>query len=185
MIWKIIVEIIVAFVPNKNTKTKLRLNLRNFWSRLKVKRRVMYFGKDVRCGKALQVNKTTYLGDYSSIGSGRILGSGDFYFGAHSSTGDDLLVLTDNHNYQGIMLPYDDTCNPKGVTVGESCWIGARVTLLPGCNLGEGCIVQAGSVVHGIFPPLSIIGGNPAQIFKYRNKEHYEALKAKSAFYKF
>ena len=51
------------------------------------------------------------------------------------------------------------------------------------CKIGEGAIIQGGAVVHGEIPPLAIAGGNPAKVFKYRNKEHYEQLKKENKFF--
>ena len=45
-----------------------------------------------------------------------------------------------------------------------------------------GVIVQAGSVVHGKIPALSIAGGNPAKPFAVRDAGHYNALKQKGAY---
>ena len=50
------------------------------------------------------------------------------------------------------------------VDVGRNCFIGARAMLLPGTALGDGCIVGAGAVVKGSFPPCSILAGNPARV---------------------
>lgn len=48
---------------------------------------------------------------------------------------------------------------------------------------GEGAIIQAGAVVVKDIPPYAIAGGNPAKVFKYRDKEHYETLKAQGKFH--
>ena len=32
-------------------------------------------------------------------------------------------------------------------------------------------------------PPYAIAGGNPAKVFKYRNIEHFQKLKAEGKFY--
>lgn len=54
--------------------------------------------------------------------------------------------------------------------------------ILGGVTLGEGCIIQAGSVVSRSIPACGIAGGNPAQVFKYRDIEHYELLKNECEF---
>jgi acetyltransferase-like isoleucine patch superfamily enzyme len=50
------------------------------------------------------------------------------------------------------------------VTIGAFTFIGTGSIILPGTQLGKGCIVGAGSVVKGIFPDYSIVVGNPAKI---------------------
>ena len=52
--------------------------------------------------------------------------------------------------------------------VGCNCWIGAKVTILDGARVGNGCIIAAGAVVRGEFPDNVIIGGVPAKIIKVR-----------------
>ena len=45
-------------------------------------------------------------------------------------------------------------------------WLGARVTILPGVNIGNRVIVAAGSVVVKDIPSNCIVGGNPAKFIK-------------------
>lgn len=49
-------------------------------------------------------------------------------------------------------------------------------------TIGEGAVIQAGSVVCKDVPALAIAGGHPAIPFKYRDKEHYDRLKAEEKF---
>lgn len=51
-----------------------------------------------------------------------------------------------------------------------------------GVEIGEGAVIQAGSVVCKDVPPLAIAGGHPAIAFKYRNREHYDQLKREASF---
>ena len=61
-------------------------------------------------------------------------------------------------------------------------WMGTRVMVLPGVTIGEGAIIQGGAVVVKDVPAMAIAGGNPAQVFKYRNEEHFRKLKEAKKF---
>lgn len=50
--------------------------------------------------------------------------------------------------------------------IGKHCFIGARSIILPGLEIGDECIVAAGSVVTKDVPRRSIVAGNPAQIIR-------------------
>lgn len=80
-------------------------------------------------------------------------------------------------------LPYDTVLIKKPIVVGENVWIGGDVILLPGVELGEGCVVGAGAVVTKSFPPYAILGGNPARIIGQRDEAHYRRLKAEDKVY--
>lgn len=92
----------------------------------------------------------------------------------------DCEIWTVNHNYDSKdlqLLPYDDRFVCKEVIINENVWIGSRVTIVPGVTIGEGAVIGAGAVVTKNVPPLAVVGGNPAKIIKYRDKEQYERLK--------
>jgi acetyltransferase-like isoleucine patch superfamily enzyme len=55
------------------------------------------------------------------------------------------------------------------IVIGNDCWIGTRVIILPGVHLGNKCIVAAGAVVTRSFPDNCIIGGVPAKLLKIRS----------------
>lgn len=50
--------------------------------------------------------------------------------------------------------------------VGERCFVGARSMLLPGVQVGDGCIVAAGAVVTKDVPSHCIVAGNPARVVR-------------------
>ena len=52
-----------------------------------------------------------------------------------------------------------------------------------GVTIGEGAIIQAGSVVVSNIPKYAIAVGHPAKVFKYRDIEHYKKLKEEGKFH--
>ncbi|ALP34924.1 chloramphenicol acetyltransferase [Paenibacillus sp. IHB B 3084] len=67
----------------------------------------------------------------------------------------------------------------KGDTVvGNDVWIGYNATIMPGVHIGDGAIIASNAVVTKDVLPYSIVGGNPAQLIRYRfDEETIELLK--------
>ena len=113
-----------------------------------------------------------------------IVGAGKVEIGDNFHSGTDCLIITSIHNYDsGEAIPYDATYIHRPVVIGDNVWLGSRVIILGGVTIGEGAIIQAGSVVVKKVPPYAIVGGSPANVFKYRDIEHYEDLKAQGKFF--
>ncbi|KAF6842875.1 galactoside O-acetyltransferase [Colletotrichum musicola] len=54
----------------------------------------------------------------------------------------------------------------KPITIGEDCWLGGNVIVLPGVTIGKGVTVGAGSVVTKDVPDYVCVVGNPARVVK-------------------
>ncbi|KAI9679609.1 MAG: hypothetical protein M1829_001571 [Trizodia sp. TS-e1964] len=54
----------------------------------------------------------------------------------------------------------------KEISVGDDCWIGGNVTILPGVSIGRGSTIGAGSVVTRDIPPFHVAAGNPAKLMR-------------------
>jgi virginiamycin A acetyltransferase len=73
---------------------------------------------------------------------------------------------------QGWEVAMPDQWPHKGDTViGNDVWIGYGATLMPGVQVGDGAIIAAQAVVTKSVPPYAVVGGNPAQIIRYRFDE--------------
>jgi acetyltransferase-like isoleucine patch superfamily enzyme len=122
----------------------------------------------------------TFIGDGVSVNPGlTTFGEGALCIGSHVHMGENVRILTANHNYEmPAFLPYDKVRVAEDVYIGDFVWLCDGVTIVPGVSIGEGAIVAAGSVVVKDVPPLAIAGGAPARVIKYRNEDAYRQLKA-------
>jgi acetyltransferase-like isoleucine patch superfamily enzyme len=54
----------------------------------------------------------------------------------------------------------------RPVVIGDDCWIGGNVVILPGVTIGRGCTIGAMSVVSRDVPDFSVAMGQPAKVVK-------------------
>lgn len=87
------------------------------------------------------------IGDRTQIGANTVIMDNDFH------PLDVAARQTDNR----------DAIRRKPVCIGKDCFIGMNSIICKGTVLGDRCIIGAGSVVRGVFPPDSVITGNPAE----------------------
>ncbi|KAF2791232.1 maltose O-acetyltransferas-like protein, partial [Melanomma pulvis-pyrius CBS 109.77] len=114
------------------------------------------YGTNVRLGKNVFINFYAVFLDTCliSIGSRTLVGPNvSFFSGTHPL---DPIV---RNGTQGPELG-------KEIHIGEDCWIGGNVSILPGVNIGRGSVVGAGSVVTKSVPDFTVVAGNPAKIIR-------------------
>jgi len=139
---------------------------------------------EIFVGGKTKLSRQTILNRNPNFNGMIIAGSGEVIIGDNFHSGDNCIILTGNHNYDnGKKIPYDDTYIDKKVIIEDNVWFGSRVIVLGGVTIGEGAIIQAGAVVVNSIPVCGIAGGNPAKVFKYRDKIHYYDLKEKGLFH--
>lgn len=97
-----------------------------------------------------------------SFGDGVFLNSGcqfncrlSITVGDNCEFGPNVLVYDHDHIFRGG-VPVDGEFACDDVKIGFNCWIGAGTIILKGTNIGDGCIVAAGSVVKGDIPDGSV-----------------------------
>jgi maltose O-acetyltransferase len=108
------------------------------------------------------------IGEGSTINNGAIFiaeGAG-IQIGARCLIGTEFQVLDTNAHELEMGRRQQADSQTRQVLIGDDVFIGSRVTVLKGCQLGPGCVVAAGAVLQPGFvaPPLSIVAGNPARV---------------------
>lgn len=170
------------------------LTINNFfaykWSKYRFnKLKCLYKGVNVSINPGFRIGHSDNLILHDNIVLGEnifINAHGGVEIGSGTITGPDVMIFSVNHIYDTTdSLPFSEDLSLKKVVIGENCWIGGRVFICPGVELGEGCVVAGGSVVTKSFPMCSVIGGNPAKVIKTRDIEEYKEAKNKGVYHSF
>lgn len=130
-------------------------------------------------------SENLYLGNHLFIGRECYIDAvSEIRIGDGTCIGPRVTMISSNHNYDSNNLntiPYDNYIIEKKIIIDENVWIGAEVKITPGSLICEGAVCAMGSVIRGHVDELSIVGGNPSKVIKYReNKELYFKLKSES-----
>ena len=128
-------------------------------------------------------NKNTRIGVNANFNGMVVYGSGSLTIGDNFHSGKGCKIITQSHNHDGNAVPYDSTYKIFDIRIENNVWLGMNVTLIGNIKIGEGAIIQVGSVVVSDIPPYSIAGGHPAKVFAKRNVEKYQKLVAEKKFH--
>lgn len=112
---------------------------------------VVDYGTNCRIGDGSFVNHGAYLMDCAPITIGRnvFVGPG---FGAY--TAQHPLVAEERNRGLERALP---------IAIGDDCWLGGDVKVMPGVTIGAGCVIGAGSVVTRDVPAGMLAVGVPCR----------------------
>ncbi len=118
----------------------------------------VHFGKGVYANFNLTLVDDThiYVGDYTMFGPNVTL----------ATAGHPIIPELREQGYQ-----YN-----APVRVGNNCWLGAGVIVLPGVTIGDNVVVGAGSVVTKDLPSNVVAVGNPCRVLRpvgEKDREYY------------
>ena len=136
------------------------------------KKKILFFGNNVKMNDYVHIACAHYI----KIGDNTLIGSN--------------ILITDHlhGSYQGdcqddpYSIPDQRKLSCSKVIIGNNCWIGDMVSVMPGVTIGNGSIIGANSVVTKSIPDNSIAVGNPCKIIKQYNdaSKRWEVIKEKN-----
>ncbi|KAJ4317633.1 hypothetical protein N0V84_007232 [Fusarium piperis] len=94
-----------------------------------------------------------------------ILDSAIVTIGDRVMVGPNVMISTATHEIE-VASRRDNIEYAKPITIGNDCWIGGGVIILPGVTIGDGCTIGAGSIVTRDIPAWSVALGSPARVVK-------------------
>ncbi len=150
-------------------------------------------GRNVSVGKSgrflfiTEYGNKTYepsvlIGSNVSIGNRfSALSAARIQIGDNNLIASDVLITSENHgieleessNYSSLPL------TAKEVVIGDGCWIGEKVSIMPGVVLGKRCIVAANSVVTHSFGDGKMLAGVPARVIKHYDYSKHQWVSEK------
>ena len=100
-----------------------------------------------------------------------ILGGATVQIGKDTILAGNVTLISENHGTDPeANIPYHaQTLSTGDVIIGEGCWLGQNVCVLPNVTIGKKCIVATSSVVTRNIPDYCIAAGIPAKIIKKYN----------------
>lgn len=119
------------------------------------------FGCNVILGKRFWANFNLTLLDQAII-----------TFGENVLIGPNVTFTTGTHPVEA-KLRWEEQEYAEPITVGNNCWFGANVTVLPGVTIGDGCVIGAGTVVNKDIPHHSVVVGAPARVIRKLEPHEY------------
>lgn len=163
---------------------RLQRALDVYTSKKKMIKKAKKLGKNIIINDRVKISRNTEIGSNVLLNGLLIRDDGYVKIGDNVSIAKGAIILTGSHDYKNG-LPYGEKDILKDVTIENNVWIGQNVIILGGVKIGEGAVIQAGSVVIKDIPALALAGGNPCTPFKFRDEKDYKELIEKKKIFKF
>lgn len=116
-----------------------------------------------------KIHPSLEMGSYGYIGPRAEIPKG-VRMGKYVMIGPSFMVMGNDHVFDrpGCAVIFSGRPRQRVSEIGDDVWLGARVILIHGVNIGRGAIVAAGAVVTRDVAAYSIVGGVPAREIRKR-----------------
>lgn len=97
------------------------------------------------------------------------------YVGSHTLFGPNVVLATAGHPMMPELRKHGIQYNMP-IHIGENCWLGAGVIVVPGVTIGDNVVIGVSSVVTKDIPSNSVAMGTPCRVVRQINdhdKEYY------------
>lgn len=110
-----------------------------------------------------------HIGDNVGISGATIYARKSITIGDNTLIGGNVKIIDNDFHPIEIEARNADIKEKIGtrpIRIGKNCFIGCNSIILKGTELGDGCVVGAGTVVSGKYEDNCVIAGNPARVVK-------------------
>lgn len=130
----------VVFEMNRGAKVSLGKKVRvHSGSKIKVRT-----GAKFAIGANVKINYNCIIACHEEVS-----------IGTGTEFGPSVYVYDHDHDYRAGLK--ENKFKTAPVKIGENCWIGANSVILRGTELGNNCVVAAGTIVKGKYPANCMI----------------------------
>ena len=121
------------------------------------KHKRIIFGNDVQINDYVHISaiEKVYIGNNVLMASHVYISdnSHGYYDGSHCDS-------------SPLIPPKDRAYKVEPVKIGDNVWLGEGVIVMPGVEVGNGCVIGAHSIVNKSIPSNCIAVGSPAKVIK-------------------
>ncbi|MGH2740857.1 MAG: acyltransferase [Actinomycetota bacterium] len=120
-------------------------------------------GTQIRCHEG-----SVRIGDKVVFGGNTVVNAYlDIRIGDETLLADWIYISDFDHRFENPAIPIRRQGIVKSpVRIGVGCWIGEKVSVLRGSDIGDLSVVGAQTVVHGEYPDHSVIVGSPGRVIR-------------------
>lgn len=111
----------------------------------------------------LSIGEECFIGENT-----RILCHSNVSIGSRTLLASNICIFTRDHLHKNIQRLVPPLYKYAPVEIGNDCWIGASVFILPGVKIGDRVVVACNSVVTGTLEPNAVYAGSPAKLVASR-----------------